>query len=838
MAARLVRQNVCLDFFDVQGLDEQAAAETGDWYEIVERPLDPSETGQARLFQSWEALRDVQGLNEEALSHLRVVLNGTLLGRSREAVFPLFVPTDLSRERRPLPTAAHPRAYQGTKYKPPKKNSPPPVDLRIALCDPKFLSRLPLSEAAEAAGQARLPERFRLSLYPLVRHQSQADVADTLALYWELDLERRPAQLAAVTYLMRLRSDANARRWCRVAAGMPEHWRTPLLHLLIASGADQEDVLSLPPSFLEQLAEALDGPDALYRAYWLLHGLAFGIAPDYLRAGFRLQDALGGKQSFHDVERSGFFPEAAVAILSGHLANVASYYKTFPLYLWERCGQWQGLGEIVEAVSWTDYTPDVAYRYLRLVADCYWDDLTPEQEEAKWQFLQGQVPAIDALLRATPETHQLKCLDHLGEYFQILDTPEELAACLPAAYALTHRLAQPPFAKDCDTTDATVGFLRNLTPPLRERFLNAPEANFRRLEEACRRRNDLWLVGRGTDTLTRRLGEFSLCCFEAYPALLFKVAKLLGGLPHPVRDQSVTPLLLSPLFDDLEGVPAAQFAALVEAHRDPEAFQPVPPKLREHVAGVRTLPPPSLDRAVAQMRTQILRTGLETLELAILRTLERGFPVEARQEAVRHALGMERLAGDNRRTLRKFLKAYWGGEREYRQDHPLTRNWMAKHPRLPLGLWLKGVEYQTAGENGPVRLATEPDPLEALKLGTYVGSCLGLGGSFAYSAAAVVLDVNKQVVYARDARGTVLARQVVAVSEDDHLVCYSVYPLNARPEMQKAFAEYDLALSRALGLPLHDAAGEDDYAVAHILSHDWWDDGVWNPKRDGLQPVT
>ena len=64
----------------------------------------------------------------------------------------------------------------------------------------------------------------------------------------------------------------------------------------------------------------------------------------------------------------------------------------------------------------------------------------------------------------------------------------------------------------------------------------------------------------------------------------------------------------------------------------------------------------------------------------------------------------------------------------------------------------------------------EQDPLEVLKMGTYVGSCLGLGGGLTYSAAAALLDVNKQVLYARDEQGTVIARQLVAISDDNQLV--------------------------------------------------------------------
>lgn len=127
-----------------------------------------------------------------------------------------------------------------------------------------------------------------------------------------------------------------------------------------------------------------------------------------------------------------------------------------------------------------------------------------------------------------------------------------------------------------------------------------------------------------------------------------------------------------------------------------------------------------------------------------------------------------------------------------------------------------------------VTLAVEQDPLEALKLGTYVGSCLGLGGSFAYSAAAVVLDINKQVVYARDKRGTVVGRQLVAISEDEQLVCYEVYPLNAQKELESAFREFDTKFAAALDLPIYNGDDVENYEIAHILSHDWWDDLAWN----------
>lgn len=163
----------------------------------------------------------------------------------------------------------------------------------------------------------------------------------------------------------------------------------------------------------------------------------------------------------------------------------------------------------------------------------------------------------------------------------------------------------------------------------------------------------------------------------------------------------------------------------------------------------------------------------------------------------------------------------------WRLRHPRTREWIARHPRIDLSTWFAGFELRTeiAGV-GALRIAIETDPLEALKLGTYVDSCLGRGGHFPHSAAAVVLDVNKQVVYARDERGAVVGRQLLAISEADDLVCFEVYG-TAKPEaMQPAFGDFDRGLASSLGLRIFGDP-DDDYEIASILSHEWFDDGAW-----------
>lgn len=140
-----------------------------------------------------------------------------------------------------------------------------------------------------------------------------------------------------------------------------------------------------------------------------------------------------------------------------------------------------------------------------------------------------------------------------------------------------------------------------------------------------------------------------------------------------------------------------------------------------------------------------------------------------------------------------------------------------RDPRIDRDVWLGDF----ARRYGDVTFAIEGDPLEALKLGTYVGSCLGRGGACARSAAAVVLDVNKQVVYARDARGAVLARQLLAISDSDELVCFRVY---GQAALAPLFRDFDRALADRLGIPISRGAR----SVSYVLSHWWLDDGDWD----------
>jgi hypothetical protein len=217
---------------------------------------------------------------------------------------------------------------------------------------------------------------------------------------------------------------------------------------------------------------------------------------------------------------------------------------------------------------------------------------------------------------------------------------------------------------------------------------------------------------------------------------------------------------------------------------------------------------------------------LRALERGLLGAMGAGLPVDLADAGARHALQLAHSVSDNRRALRRFLAAHFRGGAPAPESHVANRAWLARHPRVDAGRWREGIPFARELASGPVTVTLERDPLEVLQLGTRVGSCLGLGGGNEFSAVAALLDVNKRVAYVRDARGRVLARQLLAINAADRLVCHEVYPGSAGRSLRLLVRDFDRALAQALGLEI--AGPNDAAAVECLVASRWYDDGAWD----------
>jgi hypothetical protein len=244
--------------------------------------------------------------------------------------------------------------------------------------------------------------------------------------------------------------------------------------------------------------------------------------------------------------------------------------------------------------------------------------------------------------------------------------------------------------------------------------------------------------------------------------------------------------------------------------------------------GRRQLSVGQLEGHVARLRRGLATCRLAALRAAVDAQLARSVGAQQVDREALSALALLQDAEKNRRGLRRFLRAFLSGDREHLLRHPATQDWARRHPRIDLAVWIRGLERRIGSDDGQqavIRL--EQDPLEVLRMGTYVGSCLGLGGGLTYSAAAALLDINKQVLYARNEQGAVIARQLLAISDKDELVPFAVYPASTGSPAQRAFDRYDTELALALGIARVDPT--QAYEIENVLSQDWWDDGAWDP---------
>lgn len=120
----------------------------------------------------------------------------------------------------------------------------------------------------------------------------------------------------------------------------------------------------------------------------------------------------------------------------------------------------------------------------------------------------------------------------------------------------------------------------------------------------------------------------------------------------------------------------------------------------------------------------------------------------------------------------------------------------------------------------PVELALETDPLQVLEMGAHFNTCLSPGSFNYFSTFANAADVNKRVMYARDAKGRVLGRCLMALTESGGLLTFHPYAHSNALRFHERAAQFAQELAARMGIsPV--ASGE----VTLLLAPDWYDDG-------------
>jgi len=823
-----------------------------------EREVPLGDTGRLGFVrESWEALARVDRLDAEVLADLVTVVAYSLpdetAGRGP-------APLSLERERATWrPTAAHPRAYKGTKDRPPKPRMPARVDLRPHLANPRDVNALvrrlapfggeassllkrrdvlgrdlpPLAGIRdlfmacvhpEAEGSLHaLPDSFRRGFLFWLRGMPWKHVRGWLALYWNLQLESRPPLRRCLSRLLARSLTPDALDWATLVAQQPRERQVAFAELVVEAEVGRDPCTAEIRACVARVDDLT--PDGFYRhrTFALLGTIRKGGPPGTLVSGIELAQEFQEKHAFEPLEEGAPVPVESIRSAADHATD-----GYLAMRLWQACAEFAGLGRLLTSIAWRDLPPKSARELLPLLTSPFQDDNLDKRARArKAAALHGRAPEILECLRSLPESFQSSALDHLWQVAWLWDEPEKLDWAI-GEYAgwVLPRLSRLPCRRDGFESKALVA-LTYLEPAQWDELRRARDAFFTKLVRACRRKNDAERIWGGLRFLARHEGTRLAGSLGAGSSSLLETARALGWIGESVRRDALRAWRAHPILD--AGVTELRVEELVRVLGALPIRAEIPRRLREG-----GLTPNQVERARRVLLDSLPAIRWRLLGHLCLERLAVGLPPVREQGAI-HAVRLYGTIEDNRRAFRRFLEAYLKGDRDYLGRHPLNRNWLRLQRRVNRRAWLEGMTKETALQGGaPVRLHVELDPLEALRMGTVVGSCTGLGGSFAYSAAATVLDLNKHVVYGRTARGTVLARQVVALSDDEQLVCFEVYPLGVPDDLKRLFREFDLEFAARLGVEVHQPGEESNGSgkVEKLLSREWWDDHAWDLSVD------
>ncbi len=767
----------------------------------------------------WARMARVRTIDSALLHDLRAVARDTRIDPLAEP--PTLQPLRVAPPPPPhRPTAANPRAYKGTKDRPPKPRRPDPQDLRPHLCSTVHQDRLFAAVCAEldatvvdAGPEFRdAPAGFRRELAWLLRDAPEA--ARVRAAYWSLDLDSDTALRALLALTLACHGAPAALDWSRVLPLMEPGDRTPILARALAAHA----IEALPPPVadhsLAAAVAACSGPAVDARRDYVIACLRRGDDLQAVVAGFALADAHLPEHEFTGPPAPPAAATAIATIPTTHLDVLA------PLRLWQQCGSRPELIEVIAGTDWNRLTPDAGRRLTEVLRH------PPARRGVEAELVQA---VID-----TPRSHQTKAVGILWDIVEFCRDTRHFQGALGIGLEAMRAVCEPP-APTGGHGSWPIERLALLHGSGRADFAALPASGWRALDAASARRNDAVCIGAGLRALGDACADLVRRGLAEHPSPLLRAARTLGLLAPPYAELLIEQAMQHPVWCDAASIGLQE---LLERLPDPAVtggFNPVPRRLREYRAGKRSLSPAQLERDTARVRAAWPAVVLHALHHHCTRALaesalgehaDRAFS----DERLAHAVLLHAETEESRRALRRALRRYAEDNSAGTERHPANVQWLRRHPRVDATLWTRGVVLEeTLPDGRSVRIAIERDPLEALRLGTHVGSCFGLGGAYNHSAIAVALDINKQVAFARDADGTFIARQIVAITDEDRLQCLAVYPLATGPELRRLFQRWNRQLADALDLPLAPAKG-DVPRVELLVAESWWNDGVWYPK--------
>ncbi|MBP1637041.1 MAG: hypothetical protein H6Q10_3615 [Acidobacteria bacterium] len=180
---------------------------------------------------------------------------------------------------------------------------------------------------------------------------------------------------------------------------------------------------------------------------------------------------------------------------------------------------------------------------------------------------------------------------------------------------------------------------------------------------------------------------------------------------------------------------------------------------------------PSLRELARVLPKQVAFGGLAALESLASRDLAQRWRrllsgEAADSSAWDNALHMLLTVEHNRRILARLLRRAAEGDRSWMRDLEPNRRFLASLEAAGTRPheWLADRSLVLSTARGALTAYVATDPLEVLQMGSLFGTCLSAGKFNAHAAVAAAVELNKRVLYVKDAAGRVLGRRLLALT--------------------------------------------------------------------------
>ena len=114
----------------------------------------------------------------------------------------------------------------------------------------------------------------------------------------------------------------------------------------------------------------------------------------------------------------------------------------------------------------------------------------------------------------------------------------------------------------------------------------------------------------------------------------------------------------------------------------------------------------------------------------------------------------------------------------------------------------------------------ERDPMEVFGMGHYFETCLSPGGINFFSVISNIVDINKQVVYARSSNGKVQSRALLAITNHGGILTFHPYNNNPSYDFNGTLKKFEHSLAKKMNTIVVSTGFVDK-----LIAPDWYNDG-------------